>query len=99
MARVKVYLVYLDDPNGILSQILGIADSIEGVQKIASKDIVRPELCTDEYEMNERVKLAIGIDYGDDPECKYEASSSDPLALKCTVESHNHRYLSGQKIR
>jgi len=51
----KVYLVYLDDPNDILSRILGIADSIEGVQKIAGRDIVKPELCTDEYEVNERV--------------------------------------------
>jgi len=81
---MKVYLVYLDNPIGQLSRILGIADSIEGVQKIAGGDIVKPELCTDEYEVNERVD---GI-----KECEYKPSNSDPLALKCTVDSHNHRY-------
>lgn len=50
----KVYLVYLADPDGI-TRVIGIADSIKGVQSIAGGDIVRPELCTDEYKMNERI--------------------------------------------
>ncbi len=78
----KVYLVYLEDYDGILNQILGIADSIESVQAIAGEDISRPELCTDEYNLNERHH-----------ECKYEISSSDPLAQKCIMVSHNHHYL------
>ena len=53
---MKVYLVYLEDKNGILSRVLGIADSISAVQKIAGEDIARPELCTDEYVVNERVE-------------------------------------------
>ena len=52
----KVYLVYLEDSEGVLSRVLGIADSIEGVQRIAGGDICRVELCTDELEINERVK-------------------------------------------
>jgi len=80
----KVYLVYIEDSNGILSRVLGIADSIEGVQIIAGEDISRAELCSEEYEVNERV---------DDKQCKYEASDSDPLAQRCILTSHNRHYL------
>lgn len=55
----KVYLVYLEDQYGYPSLVLGIADSIPGVQAIAGEDIARPQLCTDEYEVNERVDYTL----------------------------------------
>lgn len=64
---MKVYLVYIEDSEGILSQVLGIADSIEGIEKIASGDMYKPELCSDEYTIN----------------CRYKPSKSDPLSQVC----------------